>query len=382
MRILVLSHEYPPVGGGGGRVAQDVCQGLARRGHEIQVLTAHWKGLPNQEIQSGVRITRLVSGRKEPYRASLAAMAGYILKAVLAAPRMIRRWQPDLIHVHFAVPAGAAAWLLARLFHLPYVLTAHGGDVPGGVPEKTGRWFRWVYPFTPPIWHAAARITAVSERTRLLAVQHYGVPVQVIPNGVDLVELDPGEIRVSSPPRVLFAGRFMPEKNMLMIVRALVGLGDLPWSCVLLGDGPLKGQVEQEISRLGMQARFTLPGWVTPQEVIAWFRQSDILFMPSFSESLSVVGVQAAALGLALVLSRVGGNLELVRSEENGFLCESSDEAGFQAALRSLLVDPQKLLAFRRASRLLAARFDISRVIDQYEQVLLEAVPAQKVGRR
>ena len=66
--------------------------------------------------------------------------------------KLAREWKPDLIHVHFAVPAGALAWILRRLTGIPYVLTAHLGDVPGGVPEKTGRWFRWIYPFTPPIW--------------------------------------------------------------------------------------------------------------------------------------------------------------------------------------------------------------------------------------
>ncbi len=50
MKILVLIHEFPPVGGGGGRAAQDICQGLTERGHEVTVLTAHLKGLPKKEV--------------------------------------------------------------------------------------------------------------------------------------------------------------------------------------------------------------------------------------------------------------------------------------------------------------------------------------------
>jgi len=61
------------------------------------------------------------------------------------------------------------------------VLTVHLGDVPKGVPDKTDRWFRWVYPFTPPIWQGAARVTAVSEYTRRLALTYYPVSPQVIP---------------------------------------------------------------------------------------------------------------------------------------------------------------------------------------------------------
>lgn len=59
MRILVLSHEYPPVGGGGGRVAQDICTGLVRRGHELTVLTAQCEDLPGEEMLDGVRLVRI-----------------------------------------------------------------------------------------------------------------------------------------------------------------------------------------------------------------------------------------------------------------------------------------------------------------------------------
>ena len=74
MKILVLIHEFPPVGGGGGRAAQDICLGLVERGHEVTVLTAHLKGLPKEEIMDGIRILRLPSLRREAFRAGLLAM--------------------------------------------------------------------------------------------------------------------------------------------------------------------------------------------------------------------------------------------------------------------------------------------------------------------
>jgi glycosyltransferase involved in cell wall biosynthesis len=67
--------------------------------------------------------------------------------------------------------------------------------------------------------------------------------------------------------------------------------------------------------------------------VLDYYRRSDVLFLPSLSEGLPVVGVQAMAMGLALVLSRVGGSVDLVQGEENGALVESGDAAGFTAAL-------------------------------------------------
>ena len=185
MKILVLIHEFPPVGGGGGRAAQDICRGLAERDHDIVVLTAHLKGLPKEEMMDGIRVLRLPSLRREAFRAALKAMGAYVLSGLWAGFRFIKRWQPDLVHVHFAVPAGALAWMLSKLTGVPYVMTVHLGDVPGGTPEKTRGWFKWVMPFTYPIWRDAKRVIAVSEFTRQLALKHYKREIEVIPNGVD-----------------------------------------------------------------------------------------------------------------------------------------------------------------------------------------------------
>lgn len=378
MRILVFSHEYPPVGGGGGRVAQDLCRGLAARGHSVRILTAGLGDLPARENDGGVEVVRLRSGRREAFRAGMGAMAGYVWAAFWAGWKAIRQWRPDVLHVHFAVPAGPVAWLLSRLTGVPYVLTAHLGDVPGGTPEKTGRWFRYVFPFTPPIWRGAARVVAVSEFTRALAIQHYPVPVQVIFNGVDLAALDPGEISVHQPPRIVFAGRFMPQKDPLLVVRALDAVRDLPWTCAMLGDGPLHAAVLEEIRRCGLEERFILPGWVSTEAVLREFDASDILCMPSLSEGLPVVGVQALAKGLALLVTRVGGWADLVEAGRNGFLLAPGEPEGFAAALRGWLSDPAALLAARQSSRALAAKFDLEKIVAEYEQVLAGASGATR----
>ena len=373
MRILVLIHEYPPIGGGGGRVAQDLCIGLAKRGDELTVLTSHFEGLPLDETVGGVRVIRLKSLRREPYKASFLAMGAYLLAGWQSGIKLAREWKPDLIHVHFAVPAGALAWILRRLTGVPYVLTAHLGDVPGGVPEKTGRWFCWIYPFTPPIWKRARRVVAVSEHTRQLALKHYSVPIQVIPNGVDLSDLEPGKIHPGDPPQIVFAGRFVAQKNPLQIIRTLAQLREIPWHCVLAGDGPLRPEMEAEIQKQGLSERFTLPGWITPEQVIDCYRESDVLFMPSLSEGFPVAGVQGLAMGLAVVASCIGGWMELVSPGENGFLVDPTDEQGYFQALESLLTNPQQLLRFRQASRVLAGKFDLSAIVEQYAGVYGEA---------
>ena len=374
MRILVLTYEFPPVGGGGGRAAQDICQGLAKRGHQVLVITAHLKGLPHQETIHGVEVIRVTSARRVAYKAGLIPMAGFVISGMWKSWRIVNEWKPDVIHVHFAVPTGPVAWVLSRWKGIPYVLTAHLGDVPGGVPEKTEGWFPWIYPFTPPIWHRAARVVAVSEHTRQLALRYYPVKMQVIPNGVDLKALDPGPIQTGFPPRLIFAGRFMQQKNPLQLVRTLSSLQDLQWQCVMLGDGPLREEIKLAISRCGLEERFQLLGWVAPEEVISWFARSDVLFMPSLSEGLPVAGVQALAMGLAIVASRVGGFVDLVEPGENGYLINADDTESYSIVLRELIENPVKLQSFKEASRLKANCFDIEKVVDAYEDIMMDVI--------
>ncbi len=371
MKILLLTYELPPVGGGGGRIAQDIAEKLAQRGHEIVIITSHLKGLPKEEIlDGGIKVIRVPSLRKEAFRAGFLTMSAYILSAFWAGSRLINIWRPDAIHVHFAVPTGVLAWALSKLNKIPYLLTAHLGDVPGGAPEKTGKWFKWVFPFTKAIWRDAAKVVAVSEFTRHLALKHYPVEIEVIHNGVDIKALNPGEIKIQSPPRITFAGRLMKQKNPIQIINTLAKLKDLEWDYVLLGDGPLRAEVEEEIAKYNLQDRFTLLGWVTPEDVIDWFGKSDILFMPSLTEGLPVVGVQALAMGLAMVVSNIGGFVDLVDEGKNGFLIDDKDK--YEEVLRELINNPEKLLSFKEASRKKAEEFSLEKIVTLYEEDLKE----------
>lgn len=378
MRILVLIHEYPPVGGGGGRVAEDICRGLVQRGHEIRVLTAHVAGQAVHEERDGVRIIRLRSGRRFPFQATFPSMLRFVLASIAAGLQLAREWKPDLIHAHFAVPAGPAARTLSRWMGIPYIITIHLGDVPGGAPEKTDRWFQWVYPFTPNVWKSAAAIIAVSEFTRQLALKHYPVDVQVIPSGIDLAAFRERTITVGQPPSLIFTGRLVEQKNPLLVVHTLAELKDLSWNCTLVGDGPLRRELEDEINKYGLADRFALTGWIDQKGVIEFLERSDVLFMPSRSEGMPIAGIQALATGLAIVAGRAGGFTELVEQGVNGYLFDPTDRESPRRYLRELLTSPQRLLAFKRASRTMASRFDLQRVVDQYESLFQEILRREK----
>jgi len=370
LKILVLNYEFPPVGGGGGRACADICKALAARGHSLKVITSLVPGLKKQEQIDGYEVIRIFTGRRSRFRASFPAMAAFIAAAFVPARRLIRTWEPDILHAHFAVPTGVLANALHRATGIPYVLTAHLGDVPGGVPQKTDRWFRMIYPLTPPIWEHAAAIAAVSAFTRDLARAHYAVPIEVIPNGVER-PLDGGvDLAVHDPVQLIFAGRFQPQKNLLFLIDALAEWQDLDWRCTLVGDGPLREDIKAQIARHGMESRFSLPGWVTPEEVWSLLGGSDVLVMPSLSEGLPVVGVQALAQGLAFFVNAAGGFVDLVEDGVNGRICPIEEPACYVNALGDI-ADPVRLAAMKRASLKKSSAYDIRVVAEKYEELFV-----------
>lgn len=371
MRILVFNYEHPPLGGGGGRLAAKVASGLVRRGHAVRILTAGMKHLPAESMEEGVEVRRLRAFRRREDTCSVAEMAAWVARAIPAAIAESHRWKPDVIHAHFAVPTGAVALAVSKVMGIPYVLTAHLGDVPGGVPEQTDRLFRWVKPFTVPIWRDAAATTGVSSFVADLAHAAYGVIPRVILNGIALPSapiLDFPEV-----PQLIMVGRMSVQKNPILAIRALALLRDLPWKMRVIGDGPLLRQVREEVVAAGLSERILFSGWVDSAEVTSALGHSDILLMPSLSEGLPMVAVEAAANGVAIVGSRIGGLADVAIEGRNALLHDLvHGPQGMASALRIFLSDPSRLDEARKASLEIAPQFDLERSLDAYEQLLGE----------
>lgn len=373
MKILVLCYEYPPVGGGGGRVAAQVARELAAKGHVVRVLTSGMRHLPKREVLDGVEVIRIESFRRSEDTCSVPEMGLYLATSWLPALGLAREFAPDVIHAHFAVPTGVLAWWLGRMTRRPYVLTAHLGDVPGGVPEQTSRLFALVDPVARLIWNSASRVTAVSGHVASLAMKAYGIDTRVIPNG--LQPLGKTEVRLQSPPRLLFVGRLSVQKNPVLAIQALAQLPDLDWSLEVIGEGPLGEAMRQEARQLKVDDRIRFHGWLAGADVARRMDESDILLMTSLHEGLPMVAVEALQHGLAIVGSDIGGMKDVV-DQTNGFLCPLTAN-DFAARLREVLTTPGLLKGFRQGSLAKAASFDLNKSVAAYEQVLLEAASAK-----
>ncbi len=374
MRILVLSYEYPPVGGGGGRVAEDICRVLAARGHKIYVQTAQWNGLPLMEEKDGYTIHRIRGIRRSAFACSIFEMAAFVLTSIVPTIQHTIQWKPDIIHVHFAVPTGVVGWIVHSVTGTPYLLSTQLGDVPGGIPEQTDHLFRWIKPFTIPIWKDAVAVTVPSGHIARMAVESYGVCPEIIPNGVDSDGLRKSPETDHTPVRIVFCGRFNAQKNLLFMMDVLKRIRELAWQMDMIGDGPEMGPVRKKARDAGIEDRIVFHGWVPPDRAESVMNESDILFLPSLSEGMPVVGGRALGLGLAIVGSNVGGIDDLVRHGENGFLCPVNDAEGFENALRLLLTSGDMLMTMKKKSRAEARRFDLQTIVTRYEHLFEDMI--------
>lgn len=132
MRILVLCHELPPLGGGGGRIALELARRLAGLGNVLDIVAPAYEGCQPLEVTDGVTVHRVPCRRSAVASSSTAEKISYLRSARRKVSELLKQHDYDLIHCHFILPAGIIArWGTGRL---PYVITCHGSDVPRPQP--------------------------------------------------------------------------------------------------------------------------------------------------------------------------------------------------------------------------------------------------------
>ena len=372
MKILVLCYEYPPIGGGGGRVAQAIAGQLAARGHAVRVQTAALGTRSIRETHDGVEVFRTASLRRREDTCAVHEMALFCATSFLPTLRHIATWKPDVIHAHFAMPTGLLAWAAHSLTGVPYVLTAHLGDVPGGVPDQTDTLFRIVDPLARRVWENAAACTAVSTFVQDLAQRAYGRSVGRILNGIELREDERPKAKDQRPsaPHLVFVGRFNPQKNAPFLIDALARLRDLAWKLTMVGDGPDMPAVRERIEAQRLGERVRLIGWRKTGDVHRLLADADILCMPSLSEGMPVAAVEALAHGLAIAGSDIPGLRDVLEPGVNGIAAPVNDAAAYARELRRVLRNADTLHAMQAASWEKARAFDLGAIAAEYERVL------------
>ena len=372
MRIALITHEYPPAGGGGAALAEALARALAARGHGLEVFTQQAPVDLGHEENSSIVIHRIPCGARSAAGAGLMTHLRFVRRAARAVEAAHRTRAFDILHAHFIVPAGAAAGRAARRMGIPYVVTAHGSDVPGHNPQGYDRALALLRPFWKRVVRGAARTVAPSEYLLGRIRRAAGGPLRAvrIANGVD-----PSRFATDVPEErsVLFVGRLIMIKGVEVLIRAAAALPD-GWRVDIVGDGPLADPLAALARELGVDAR--VHGRLGGDALLERYARAAVFALPSWVENFSMVLLEAMAAGKAIVALDAGGNREVLG--EHARLVAPGDPDAFGRALAELAGSEEARLELGRAARRrVEEELSIEAVAGQYErtfqQVLAEA---------
>lgn len=383
MRILAINYEYPPLGGGAGNATANISREMARQGAEVLVLTSAFRGFPARERADGFEIRRIPTIRRHEEKCAPWEMAAFMASACLHAPLVARRFRPDAVLAYFGIPCGPPAWLVKALRGTPYVVSLRGGDVPGFQPYDLAAMHRLTGPLIRFLWRKAGAVVANSGGLAALARRFEpGLEYPLIPNGVDTELFRPGQsgehaypgaeptgaqgvltgrapaadpadgrAATPGPVRLFFHGRLVYQKGLDLLLAALGSMPAAPFELHLAGDGPMRPELEQQASTLGIREKIIFHGWMRRPELARALRGADLFVFPSRDEGMPNAVLEAMASGLPVVASAIAGSEELVLPGLTGQLVPSEDAPALAAALAPLLGDIPLLETMGAAGR-------------------------------
>ena len=309
----------------------------------------------------------------------------FLLAEFFAARRIVRREDIDVIHAHWLVPQGVVGALLSKVTGRPVVVTAHGADVYGANGGIKNRLKRWALRRT-------ARVTAVSQdlATAIDRLMGEDTPVEVISMGVDTERFRPAtrpsELRrnLGDGPIILFVGRLAEKKGVRYLLEAMPDvLTEAPGaSLVIVGDGPLRAELEAQGRALSIVDMVRFEGAKRPDELPAYYHAADVFAGPSIvaeggdTESFGLVFAEAMACGCPVIASDVGGISDLVKDGETGLLVAQKDPGALALAICRVLADEMLRARLRRGGLAhLQTHYTQTAIAGRYAE-LLEGVAA------
>lgn len=374
---------------------------LRASGVDVEVLAPSYRGLSSQTLD-GIRVHRfryaparvedLTHDQTAPDRirehpAYLALVPGYLAAGSLAAARVARKGDFDVVHVHWPMPHALLGFAARRAAGVPVVCSFHGVELT---------WTRSdLRPLTPLLrWivRSADAVTANSSYTAEMIRKLHPREVHRVAFGsaLDVPATEPGARPPQGSLRLLFVGRLVERKGVRYLLDALAKLrGSVPVQLRVVGDGPLRAALEAHARAVGVADTVTFEGFVDEAALGAHYRSCDALVLPAIidakgdTEGLGVVLIEALAHGRPTVASRVGGIVDVVKDGETGLLVEPGDAGSLAAAIDRLWRCPElreRLGAQGRA--LVRDEFSWGAIVPRLVALYHEVAKLHRRGRR
>ena len=365
MKILAISHEFPPIGGGGANACYFLTKGFVERGHEVTLITANYQGMPEKEVMNGVQIMRVNSLRKHKEHCSFKEMLSYLFKAYPVAKKMQKENRYDICLIFFGIPSGPIGYMLKKKYKLPYVIRFGGGDVPG-FQERFTKVYKLIAPAIKMIWKKADARIANSQGLKDMALKFYDKKsFDIIPNGVDTEVFYPIEKADSDEFKILFVSRLIERKGLQFIIPQLQKIQDSTEKevkLVVVGDGPYREQLETITREYKVTDMVEFVGQKNKKEIVPFYQNADLFILPSAKEGMPNVVLEAMACGLPIIMTPCEGSKELV--QDNGYILLTSEMG---EKIQQLLRDKEMLQKLGHNSRrIVEEQFCWGHVVENY----------------
>jgi len=371
MRILMLDNELPPLGGGMGTANLALLRDFANRsGIEIDVITSALGGRREfEQFSEHIRIFKVPVWNQNIHHSSNRELILYALQAFWLGFRLQRKQHYDFCFAWSTVPAGGSALLLNKLQKLPYMVWVSGPDIPGFEQRYTSL-HKILLPVLRAVWrHARPVIAKCQQEADMIHAVVKDLPVEIIPNGVDLSGFLPGPpIPDDGPLQVFCAARLIERKGQHHLIRAVKQLSDQGVEVIasLAGTGDSLEAYQKLAQELGVSERVRFLGYVPREEIPRHYATAHVFSLPSFNEGMALAALEAMGAGLPLVLTRTGGTDELVEEGVNGFTHDWGDVEALAGHLRRLAQDRPLARRMSLVSRQRAAQFSWEGIAERY----------------
>ncbi len=305
--------------------------------------------------------------------ASLTQCAYFLEAGVLA--RELKKNKTAHLHNHFANSSCSVAMLASALADVSFSFTMHGPAIffeprKWRIDEKIAR---------------AAFVSCISNFCRsqgmIFADPQHWDKMHIVHCGVTPARYAAArDARPDGPTRLATVLRLDPIKGVRVLIDALAALSDSgrDLEAVIIGDGPLRAELEAEAADRGLGDAIRFAGYLSQDAVAEELRRADIFVLPSFAEGVPVVLMEAMASGLPVVATQVGGVSELVDHQESGLLTPPGDIAALIDALARLIDDPALRAQYGAHGRQVVERaFDVDK-----EALKLKRLIAASIERR
>lgn len=367
-----------PTFGGSGVLATELGKALADKGHNIHFITyqqpVRLTGFSANIFYHEVRVPTYPLFDYPPYESALAS----------AMVDVIRNNHLDLLHVHYAIPHAAAAYMAKKILetegiHIPVITTLHGTDITLVGRDKT---YAPVVAFSI---NQSDAITAVSYNLRKETYEIFPIQkeIEVIQNFVDVGRFNRKPIdafrKVIAPngERILVhASNFRKVKRVQDVIKVFKKVNaSIPSKLLLVGDGPERHMAEELSRELHIEDEVRFVGKQQDMEEI--FAVTDVFLLPSEYESFGLAALEAMAAGAAVVSSNAGGLPEVIEQGICGYMADVGDIDTMSQFALDILQTDERLATFKNAAKLQAERFDIHNIIPHYEalyqRIILQA---------